>query len=188
LRTVCPRLPAAAPVYVVVCVSDTTDAWMLQEPGFVGFQYLMQAEALGLQGRLTAPIPPSERTAIITALDLPSADLPVLIFAAGEPVTGVAESGRLQNERLDVASTQGSGARLTWQLAESGPVRLVIYDPVGRPVRSWGVVQQSVGTHSFEWDGRDDYGRKSPAGSYICRLTIGRAQPLQLTGRIALTR
>jgi hypothetical protein len=189
LRDACPRLPATAPVYIVVCVSDTTDAWMLQEPGFVGFQYLMQAHALGLQGRLTAPITPGERTAIITALGLPTADLPVLIFTAGLPsLPGVTESGCVPTERLEVAHTQGSGARLTYQLAEPGPVRLVIYDLAGRPVRSWAVGQQSAGAHSVEWDGLGDNGRSLPAGSYFCRLTIARANPVQLTARITLTR
>ncbi|MCX6841443.1 MAG: hypothetical protein NTX53_04050 [candidate division WOR-3 bacterium] len=37
LRAACPGIPGTAPVYIVVCVSDTTDAWMMQEPGFVGF-------------------------------------------------------------------------------------------------------------------------------------------------------
>ena len=189
LRAACPGIPSEAPVYIVVCVSDTTDAWMLQEPGFVGFQYLMQAHALGLHGRLTAPITPSERTAIIAALGLPSADLPVLIFTAGWPsMPGVAESACLPNERLEVAPIQGSGARLTYQLAEPGPVRLVIYDLAGRPVRSWGVIQQSAGVHSFEWDGLGDNGRILPAGNYFCRLTIARAKPVRLTVRITLTR
>jgi hypothetical protein len=189
LRAACPGIPQGAPVYVVVCVSDTTDAWMLQEPGFVGFQYLMEAHARWLNGHLTAPITPSERSAVITALGLPSADLPVLIFATGRPpMPGVAESGRLQSERLEVARTTGSGARLTWQLAESGPVRLVIYDLAGRPVRGWGVVQQPAGVHSVEWDGSGDNGRSLPAGSYFCRLTIARAKPVQLTARITLAR
>ena len=187
LRAACPRLPATAPVYVVVCVGDTADAWTMLEPGFVGFQYLMQAHALGLQGRLVAPITPSERAAIISALGLPAADLPALIFAAGAAVTGVTESGRMPNERLDVTPTK-DGARLTYQLAEPGLARLVIYDLAGRPVRSWGVAQQSAGTHCIEWDGLGDSGRSLPAGSYFCRLSVARAQPVQLTARITLTR
>ncbi len=188
LRAACPGIPQEAPVYIVVCVSDTTDAWMMQEPGFVGFQYLMEAHARWLNGHLTAPITPSERAAIITALGLPSADLPVLIFATGHPpMPGVAESGRLPNEKLEIARTTG-GVRLTWQLAEPGPVRLVIYDLAGRPVRSWEVTQQSAGAHSLEWNGSDDNGRGLPAGSYFCRLTIARARPVQLTARITLTR
>lgn len=188
LRAACPRIPATAPVYIVVCVSDTTDAWMMLEPGFVGFQYLMQAHALGLQGHLTAPIAPSERTAIIVALGLPSTDLPVLIFTAGfPPLPGVAESVRLPDERLEVARTR-TGARLSIQLAEAGPVRLAIYDLAGRPVRSWGEARLSAGAHSFAWDGSGDNGRSLPAGSYFGRLTIVRAESVQLTARITLTR
>jgi hypothetical protein len=188
LRAACPGIPQGAPVYIVVCVSDTTDPWMMLEPGFVGFQYLMEAHALGLHGNLAAPIAPSERAAIITALDLPSADLPVLIFATGYPsMPGVAESGRLSTEQLEAARTTG-GVRLTYQLAEPGPARLVIYDLAGRPVRSWGVVQQSTGAHSIDWDGSGDHGQSLPAGSYFCRLTIARAKPVQLTARITLTR
>jgi hypothetical protein len=187
LRAVCPRLPAAAPVYIVVCVSDTTDAWMMLEPGFVGFQYLMEAHALGLQGRLTAPISPDERAAIIAALGLPATDLPVIVFAAGEPITGVAELQRPAGERLEVAPSR-AGARLSLQLAEAGPVRLVIYDLAGRPVRSWGEVRLSVGAHSFEWDGSGGNGRSLPAGSYFGHLTIVRAEPVRLTARVTLAR
>jgi hypothetical protein len=187
LRAACPRIPATAPIYVVVCVSDTTDAWMMIEPGFVGFQYLMQAHALGLHGRLIAPITASERAAIIAALGLPSTDLPVLIFAAGEPATGVAESGRLPNERLEVARIR-TGARLSLQLAEAGPVRLVIYDLAGRPVRNWGVLGLPAGASSFEWDGSSDNGRSLPSGPYFCRLTLDRTQRTVLTARIDLSR
>jgi len=187
LRTACPRIPATAPVYFVACVSDTTDAWMMIEPGFVGFQYLMQAHALGLRGRLTASLAPSERTATISALGLPSTDLPVLIFAVGEPVTGFAESGRSSNERLEATRTR-TGVRLSLQLGEAGRVQLVIYDLAGRPVRTWGEVRLSAGIHNFDWGGTGDKGRSLPAGSYIGRLTILRQEPVQLTVRIALMR
>ena len=187
LRGACPRLPATAPVYIVVCVSDTTDAWMMLEPGFVGFQYLMEAHALGLHGRLTAPTAPSERTAIIAALGLPSTDLPVLIFTAGlPPLPGVAESRCLQNERLEVVRTK-DGIRLSIRLAEAGSARLVIYDLAGRPVRTWAEVRLPAGGHSFEWDGSGDKGRSLPAGSYFARLTIVRTDPVQLAARITLT-
>jgi hypothetical protein len=190
LRAACPSIPATAPVYVVVCATDTTSQWRWKslEAGFAGFQYLMQAQALGLQGRLTAPISPDERVAIIAALGLPSADLPVLIFTAGlPPLPGVAESGRLPNERLEVARTK-DGARLSIQLVEAGPVRLVIYDLAGRPVRSWGEVKLPAGASSIEWDGSSDSGRSLPSGPYFCRLTLGRTEPAVLAARVDLTR
>jgi hypothetical protein len=186
LRAACPRLPASAPVYIVVCVSDTTSAWMMLEPGFVGFQYMMEAHALGLQGRLTAPIAPDERAAIIAALGLPATDLPVIVFAAGEPTAGVAGSQGSQNEGLEVTRTKG-GARLKIQLADAGTAKLVIYDLAGRPVRSWGVVKLPAGASSFEWDGSGDNGMRLPSGPYFCRLTLGR-EPAVLTARVDVTR
>jgi hypothetical protein len=190
LRAACPSIPAAAPVYIVVCATDTTVYWLykLQEAGFAGFQYLMQAHALGLHGRLTAPIQPSERAATIDALGLPETDLPVLIFTAGSPPsTGVSESRRRQTERLEVARTK-EGVRLSIHLTEPGAAKLVIYDLAGRPVRNWGEVKLSAGVSDIEWDGSSDSGRSLPSGPYFCRLTLGRAEPAVLAARVDLTR
>jgi hypothetical protein len=148
----------------------------------------MEATALGLGGCLTAPLTPDERTAIRTALGLAGSEYPIVVFSAGGHVSAIAEASPPDHERLEAAFAGGGGARLTYQLAEPGPVRLVIYDLAGRPVRSWGGVQQSAGVHSVEWDGSNDNGRSLPAGSYFCRLTITRVKPVQLTARITLTR
>jgi hypothetical protein len=190
LRAACPSIPATAPVYVVVCATDTTSQWRWKslEAGFAGFQYLMQAHALGLHGRLTAPLSPTERAAIIDALGLPATDLPVLIFAAGlPPLPGVAESARRQTERLEVARTK-EGLQLSIHLAEPGAAKLVIYDLAGRPVRNWGEVKLLAGASSIEWDGSSDSGRNLPSGPYFCRLTLGRTEPVVLTARVDVTR
>ncbi len=108
LRAACSRLPATAPLYVVVCIADTANSlrWKLLDAGFPGLQYLMQAHALGLHGWLTAPIAPHERTAIIAALGLPATDLPVLVFSVGfAPSSGAVESGRSQTKRPSVERT-----------------------------------------------------------------------------------
>jgi len=188
LRAACVRLPVTAPVYVVICYTDTTTAWAMIETGFVAWQYLMEAEALGLGGCLTAALTPDERTAIRTALGLAGSEYPIIVFSAGGRVSAIAEASPPDRERLEAVLTAGGGARLTWQLAEPGPVRLVIYDPAGRPVRSWRVAQQPAGVHGVEWDGSDDNGRSLPVGSYFCRLTIARASPVQFTARITLAR
>jgi hypothetical protein len=188
LRAACARLPATAPVYIVICYTDTTTAWAILETGFVAWQYLMEAEALGLGGCLTAPLSPDERTAIRTALGLPGSEYPIVVFSAGAHVTAIAEASPPCTDRLGAALTLGGGARLTYELAEPCPVRLVVYDVAGRPVRNWGVVQQSAGPHSVDWDGLTDTGQKLPVGSYFCRLTIDRDVPVQLTARVSLTR
>jgi hypothetical protein len=188
LRAACARLPATAPVYIVVCYTDTTTAWAILETGFAAWQYRMEAEALGLGGRLTAPLTPDERTAVRTALGLPGSEYPIIVFSTGGLITGVAEASPRGREALEVALTGGGGAWLTYRLKEPGPVRLVIYDIAGRPVRSWGEVRMSAGTHVVDWDGVSDSGRRTPSGTYFCRLTIGGAEPAHLTARFSVVR
>ena len=187
LRAACTRLPATAPVYIILCYTDTTTAWAILETGFAGWQYAMQAEALGLGGCLTAPLGSGERTAIRSALGLAAGEYPIIVFSTGGLVAGVVESRGDRNERLEVMRTK-DGTRLKLQLAEAGTARLAIYDLAGRPVRHWGEVRLSAGVHSFEWDGSGDNGMSLPSGSYFCRLTLGRAEPTVLNARVDLTR
>jgi hypothetical protein len=187
LRAACARLPATASVYIVLCYTDTTTAWAILETGFVGWQYAMEAEALGLGGCLTAPLTPDERAAIRTALGIPGSEYPIIVFSTGGLTTGVAESQGHRNERLEVTRTK-DGARLKFQLAEAGTAKLVIYDLAGRPVRNWGELRLPAGTSSFEWDGSGDNGVSLPSGSHFCRLTLGRAEPAVLTARVDVAR
>jgi hypothetical protein len=186
LRGACSRLPTT-PLHIVVCVGDTTDAWAMIEPGFVGFQYLMQAHALGLHGRLTGPLSPSERSAIIAALRLPGTDWPVLVFSVGEPSAGALASQRQGGERLDVTRTK-RGVRLRLRLADAAAARLVIYDLAGRPVRNWGVLRLPAGKSTIDWNGVDDAGKRLPSGPYFCRLTLGRAETTVVTTRVDIAR
>ena len=187
LRAACARLPATAPLYVVVCYTDTTTAWAVLETGFAAWQYMMEAEALGLGGCLTAPLTPDERMATGNALGLPGSEYPIIVFSTGGLITGVAESPGPQRERLEVARTK-DGARLSIELAKAGPVRLAIYDLAGRPVRNWGEVKLPTGVSSIEWDGSNDNGVSLPSGPYFCRLAIGRAVPSVLTARVDVAR
>jgi hypothetical protein len=135
LRAACPSIPSAAPAYIVVCATDTTDSWRWKslEAGFAGYQYLMQAHALGLHGRLTTPITPSERSAIIRVLGLPSTDLPVVVFSVGEPAPAVTHDVGVRSILAPVG-TVDSGTTITPQArvknygtsAASFPVKLRI--------------------------------------------------------------
>ena len=186
LRVVCPRLPNA-PLYVVVCVGDTTDDWAMIEPGFVGFQYLMQAHALGLRGCLTAPLSTAERSGMTSALGLPDTDFPVLVFAAGQSVAGAAGPEHRWRDRLEV-TRNAEGVRLVIEVVQARTVSLAVYDLTGRRVRKWGEFRLPAGPHSFVWNGESDDGSRLPAGPYFCRLTSRKPEPWDLTVRVDLVR
>lgn len=59
---------------------------------------------------------------------------------------------------------------ITYQMPESGDVKLVIYNLLGQEVRT--VVDESLeaGYHKVVWDGRDAVGRQVASGIYIYRL------------------
>jgi hypothetical protein len=188
LRAVCLRLPASAPVYIVVCVGDTMDDWTMLEPGFVGFQYLMQARALGLHGRIIAPIAPDERAEIIAVLGLPATDLPVLIFAAGlASQPGLAGSICQPGDRIDVRRSS-KGIRLEIHVTRECTADLAVFDLAGRSVRRLGKLRLSAGESSFDWDCLGEGGRALAAGTYFCRLTLGSPEPRVLTVRLDAAR
>lgn len=61
--------------------------------------------------------------------------------------------------------------RMQYTLRQAGPVELVLYDLLGRPVRTLVRSFQAAGTYVVQWDGRDEGGRLLPAGVYFARLS-----------------
>ncbi len=62
---------------------------------------------------------------------------------------------------------------LSYGLAESGPVRLRVYDGRGRLVRTLqNIPFQRAGFYSATWDGLDDSGQSVASGIYMARLEL----------------
>jgi hypothetical protein len=61
-------------------------------------------------------------------------------------------------------------ASLAFSLAKPGAVRIAIYDPQGRRVRTLVAGTLSAGPHQIRWDGRDDQGHSVPQGIYFSRM------------------
>jgi cytochrome c553 len=61
---------------------------------------------------------------------------------------------------------------LRFTLAESGPIRLTIFDQRGRRVRDLASGPWAAGEHVVRWDGRDRRGRAVAAGSYLAALDV----------------
>jgi flagellar hook assembly protein FlgD len=47
-----------------------------------------------------------------------------------------------------------------------------VYDSAGRLVRAREIAFRAPGSLSLFWDGRDDAGRRVPAGIYFARLAL----------------
>jgi photosystem II stability/assembly factor-like uncharacterized protein len=61
--------------------------------------------------------------------------------------------------------------QIVFSMPKAADVSLVIYDMLGRKVRTLITGNQSVGTHSVTWDGLNDNGSRVASGSYIYRLS-----------------
>jgi FlgD Ig-like domain/Nitroreductase family len=175
LRRASARIPATAPLYIVVCYTDTTTAWALIEAGFVGFQYLAQARAMGLTGCLTAPLSPTERTAVRNALGLPGTEYPLIVFSVGQELTAVEERPALAGLRLTVRPSPGLPVRLEYVIPEVALVEFTIRDLAGRTVRNWTEQATSPGQHMTAWNGLDNHDQAVPAGVYLCAMKAGDA-------------
>ena len=72
-----------------------------------------------------------------------------------------------------------STTRLTYRLAASQPVRIQVFDLLGRHVRTLYRGRQEAGQHAVTWDGRDDAGRRVASGTYLCRMQAGARTSVQ---------
>lgn len=173
LRSAVARLPQTAPAYFVYCATTAT-RWQLIEAGFAAGSALLQAETLNLQGCFTTNISSAERTAIIGALGIPAADLPLEIFSVGQPLVGIGETGRDPVKYLTVSPNPfTSGTTIRYGLTSSLPVTLEIYNVSGRRVRVLKDQAPAGGDHKAVWNGNDARGRMVPNGVYYAVLTAG---------------
>ena len=62
---------------------------------------------------------------------------------------------------------------IAFSLEQTGYVSLVIYDLLGRKVRTIVDEDLSSSSHTATWDGKDDYGANVTTGVYFYRLTAG---------------
>jgi len=87
---------------------------------------------------------------------------------------------------LDIAGANpgSSMINIRYSLGVSGPVRIEIFDALGRRVDRLVDGVYPTGDYHVSWNGTDRNGRKVPAGIYFRRLSAER----MLTERIVLTR
>ena len=81
----------------------------------------------------------------------------------------------------NVPNPFNSATLITYHLASAGPVKLVIYNVLGQPVRTLVDESRAEGSYQVRWDARDEGGVLLSTGVYIARLSYpGGVQTLRL--------
>ena len=78
-----------------------------------------------------------------------------------------ATSGLARN----VPNPFNSATQIPYHLSSSGPVRLVIHNVLGQPVRTLVDQFQAAGSYQVRWDARDQEGASLSSGVYFTRLS-----------------
>ena len=62
---------------------------------------------------------------------------------------------------------------IRFALAQSGQVKIAIYNITGRRIKRVVDAAFQPGEHAVVWDGKDENGRSVQAGIYFCRINAG---------------
>ena len=104
--------------------------------------------------------------------------------AVAEQTTGVPETFRLHG---NWPNPFNASTTIAFDVARTAPVRLVVYDVLGRRVRVLHSGETlTAGQYRTAWNGRDDEGRPAASGVYLYRLIAG--EDFTAVGRMALVR
>ena len=105
----------------------------------------------------------------IVALELSTADgtyIPVAIPTAETLPAGYALEQNYPNPF-------NPETRIEFALPSSGNVRLIVYNLLGREVRTLVSTVLAAGQHTINWDSRDNAGQAVASGVYFYRLEAG---------------
>jgi len=112
---------------------------------------------------------------------------PIVVQKWANPV-GIQGPKVAPPSRMDVAVTPnpfGRSARLSYAVPHRGNVSLIIFDAVGRSVRTLVKGRSEAGQFSVPWDGRYESGALVPEGVYLYRYAL---DGKRMTGKLTLTR
>ncbi len=107
---------------------------------------------------------------------------PLTRWAFREPELSAGAGDRASPVPPDVTVPNpfATGSAVHLRLPDAGHVELVVYDVMGRRVRTLARGQSPAGHRRIRWDARDDDGRALRAGAYYVRLTT-RGRPVTVS-------
>jgi plastocyanin len=91
------------------------------------------------------------------------------------PATGIEEQQKPESFELgqNYPNPFNPETVISYSLPEQKAVTVKIYNASGQAIRTLFDGVRPEGRHDIVWDSRDDSGRKSPSGLYICRVKAG---------------
>jgi len=142
------------------------DQGSFSDPASAGLKIFDTSNGQSLQGPIATGLPP------VGIIVLGDSDLPIVPTAVRE------EAALPQNSALGRAYPNPFNASVAIPFSANGSTaaHLVVYDVLGRPVRSLDAGSVQSGNNTAIWDGRDDAGRAVGNGTYIVRLQTGAAR------------
>ena len=167
--------------YAWSTITDAAGLFSLTISGEDGVSGYYRARATNADGEVVgrwSSIPLNEGRRQVLELTLGGGARVVRVdpLATAEPVA--AAKPALAGETLPEASGLApnspnpfnSATLITYHLAGPGPVKLVIYNVLGQPVRTLADESRAAGSYKVTWDARDDGGVLLSTGVYIARL------------------
>lgn len=100
----------------------------------------------------------------------------IIIWAPGSPVSVDDVSLTLPDAftlRQNYPNPFNPSTRITYSILEGAPVKLDIYDILGRKIRTLVNEVQNPNTYTLVWDGLDEHGSLVSGGIYFYRLQAG---------------
>jgi hypothetical protein len=113
---------------------------------------------------------PTSSPSLYSQVDMTRHALRDLGWFAGSTITGVGDGTKGLPRLMSNPNPFDGATTVSFGLERSGPVQLAVYGVDGRRVRRLIGWSLEAGPHSIAWDGRDDSGRRVPAGMYLFRL------------------
>lgn len=104
----------------------------------------------------------------------PAGGVAVSVLGSSAPTNAPAGRVPVAPSLAPLAPNPAQGRSLvTWTLPQAAQASVRVYDAAGRQVRTLLDGASPAGTYSQAWDGRDDDGRRLPAGVYMVEVAAG---------------
>ena len=168
----------------VLTASEPVDASLLLAPervkGFLRGPYSGYTVALPMAGSLEGVAFTGVLLAKAVEGDLLNLELAgegILEMSGGTGVLEDLENREAGPEQFRLSPNYpnpfNAGTIIPFALADHGPVRMTVYNSVGRRVRTLVDGELPAGAHQAAWDGRDEGGEEVASGVYLVRLRAG---------------